>query len=98
MAGYRLVIGPGPAEVIRALPPEIKRSVRNALRALGDDPSLGMPLRGELQGLWRYRVRRFRVVYDVQRAKRTLRILAVGHRASIYDRLGEDRRRTRGRR
>ena len=97
MAGYRIVIGPGPADVIRTLAPEIKRSVRNALRALGADPGLGQPLRGELDGLWRYRVRRFRVVYAVDRSARRLRVLAIGHREKIYETIGEAQRKNRNR-
>jgi len=92
---YRLVIAPAPAAVIRALPPEVKRSVRNALRALGRDPDLGQPLRGELQGLWRYRVRRFRIVYALDRSTRVLRVLAVGHRERIYERVADERRKRR---
>jgi mRNA interferase RelE/StbE len=95
MGGYRVVIAPAPAEVIRALPPEVKRSIRNALRALSDDPELGRPLRGELEGLWRYRVRRFRIVYQVERSKRTLRVLAVGHRERVYETIADARRRGR---
>jgi mRNA interferase RelE/StbE len=97
MGGYRVVIAPAPAEVIRALPPEVKRSIRNALRALSDDPELGRPLRGELEGLWRYRVRRFRIVYEVERPKRALRVLAVGHRERIYETIAEARRRGQSR-
>lgn len=97
MGNYRVVIGPAPAEDIRALHPELKRSIRSALRALGDDPSLGEPLRGELEGLWRYRVRRFRIVYGLDRSSRTLRVVAVGHRERIYEALAEARRRERTR-
>lgn len=97
MGGYRVVIAPAPAEVIRALPPEVKRSVRNALQALSDDPELGRPLRGELEGPWRYRVRRFRIVYQLERSKR-LRVLAVGHRERIYETIAEARRRGHSRR
>src|SRR5207253_335565 len=39
MGRYRLAIPPRVADVIRRLHPDLKRSVSNALRALGDDPS-----------------------------------------------------------
>ena len=54
MSRYRLVIAPETAEVIRALHPDLKRSVRSALDALGDAPSIGEPLRGELESLCRF--------------------------------------------
>jgi len=93
MSLYRLVIAPESAEVIRALHPDLKRSVRSALDALGNAPSSGEPLRGELARLWRYRVRRFRIVYTSDRSARTVRIVAVGPRRTIYEDLAASRRR-----
>jgi mRNA interferase RelE/StbE len=93
MRRYRLVIAPQAAEVVRALDPDLKRRVRSALDALGDEPSIGEPLRGELAGLWRYRVRRFRIVYALDRSRRVVRVMAVGPRRSIYEDLAAARRR-----
>jgi len=39
----------------------------------------------ELEGLWKYRVRRFRIVYAIDRRNRVLRVFAVGHRRTIYE-------------
>jgi mRNA interferase RelE/StbE len=41
----------------------------------------------ELEGLWKYRVRRFRIVDAIDRGKRVLRIFAVGHPRSVYEML-----------
>lgn len=83
--GYRLDIPPHVADVIRHLPPDIKRGIKAALRALSADPARGDPLVRELEDLWKYRVRRFRVVYSVQRRERVIRVVAVGHRRRIYE-------------
>jgi len=93
MSRYRLVIAPEVAAVICALHPDLKRSVRSALDAIGDAPSIGEPLRGELAGLWRYRVRRFRIVYAPDRSARVVRVVAVGPRRSIYEDVAAARRR-----
>ena len=85
MAGYRPDIPPHVAEVIRALPPDVKRGVKAAIRALSADPSGGESLQGDLARLMKYRVRRYRVVYEIVRAGRVLRIVAVGHRRSVYE-------------
>jgi len=39
----------------------------------------------ELDGLWKYRVRRFRIVYAIDRKARAIRLIAVGHRQCIYE-------------
>jgi mRNA interferase RelE/StbE len=82
-------IPPHVAHVIRRLPPDVKRSVKQAIRALARDPEIGAPLIGHLAGLWKYRVRRFRIVYEADRGCGMLRIVGVGHRAVIYDALSE---------
>ena len=39
----------------------------------------------ELDSLWKYRVRRFRIVYAIDRKSRVIRLIAVGHSQSIYE-------------
>ena len=85
MPAYRLDIPPHVGEILRHLPPDLKRAIKSALQALSRDPTLGEPLMRELEGLWKYRVRRFRIVYSVERGNRVLRVFAVGHRRTIYE-------------
>jgi mRNA interferase RelE/StbE len=87
MTEYRLEIPPEVAEVIRHLPPELKRSVREALRPLSGKPAAGSRLRRELEGLWKYKVRRYRIVFALEARRRAVRILAVGPRTDIYERM-----------
>jgi mRNA interferase RelE/StbE len=80
VAGFRPTIPPRVAEVIRHLPPDLKRSVKHALRAISTDPHCGEPLQKELEGYW-------------DRAGRFIRIVAVGHRRIIYEVVAEQIRR-----
>jgi mRNA interferase RelE/StbE len=89
MAGYRLAIRSAAAEAIRHLPPDVKRAVRSALRALAADPAFGERLHAELEGLWKYRVRRFRLVYRVDRKSKLIDVVAVGERRGIYEEVAE---------
>src|SRR5437762_617178 len=82
---FIVAIPPAVAEIIRHLSPELKRSVRAALGALSLNPHDGAPLLRELEGLWRYRVRRYRIVYEIDARARVLRVVAVGPRRSIYE-------------
>ena len=92
MALFRAAIPPRVAEVIRHLSPELKRSVKHAIRAISADPHCGEPLQRELADYWKYRVRRFRIVYSIDRANRAIRILAVGPRRTIYEQAAEQLR------
>jgi mRNA interferase RelE/StbE len=89
MARYRPDIPPRVAEVIRQLPPEVKRGIRTAIQAISGDPALGEPLQRELEGIMKYRVRRYRVVYTVERKSKTIRIMAGGHRRAVYEELAD---------
>lgn len=93
MAVFRPDIPPHVAQVIRHLPPDLKRSVKQAIRALCSDPFSGEPLLRELAGLRKYRVRRFRLVYGIDRERRLLRIFTVGHRREIYEQVAAQLRR-----
>jgi mRNA interferase RelE/StbE len=75
------------AEVIRSLHPDLKRSIKAAVRAIATDPECSVPLLRELDGLWKYRVRRFRIVYAIDRKSRVVRLIAVGHRRHVYEEL-----------
>jgi len=56
------------------------------------------PLLRELAGLWKYKVRRFRIVYEIDGKKRTIKIFAIGHRRVVYEELAEQFRYLRQRR
>ena len=85
MSAWRIDLPPHVAEVVRHLPPEVKQAVKDALRSIATEPATGEPLRGELEGLWKFRVRRYRLVYAVDRRQRVVRIFAVGHRRGIHE-------------
>ncbi len=44
----------------------------------------GEPLRGEMAGLWRYRIGDYRVICEIQDQQFIVLALAVGHRREIY--------------
>lgn len=87
MTPFRLVTPPHVANVIRSLHPDLKRTIKSAVRKIAADPECGVPLLRELQGLWKYRVRRFRIVYGIDRKARMILLMAVGHRRAIYEEL-----------
>jgi mRNA interferase RelE/StbE len=75
------------ADVIRSLHPDLKQLIKSAIRAIAANPEFGEPLKRELDGLRKYRVRRFRIVYAVDQKRRIIRLMAVGHRQSVYEEL-----------
>ncbi|NGZ97508.1 MAG: cytotoxin [Nitrospira sp. WS110] len=89
MKPFQPIIPPHVAEILRSLHPDLKQSIKAAIRAIAADPACGEPLRRELEGLRKYRVRRFRIIYAVDHKAVSIRLMAVGHRRSIYEELTE---------
>jgi mRNA interferase RelE/StbE len=50
-----------------------------------DPRRFGKPLRAELAGLWRYRVRDYRLLCQIQDNVLLVLVVSVGHRKNIYD-------------
>jgi mRNA interferase RelE/StbE len=94
VTSFRPDIPPHVADVIRSLHLDLKPLIKSAIRAIAANPECGEPLKRELDGLRKYRVRRFRIVYAVHQKTRIIRLMAVGHRRSVYEELTERLRRT----
>ena len=84
-AGYRLRVPDPVAAVLRKLHPTIKSHIRAGLQIVIEDPAAGKALRDELKGLRSYRVKRYRIVYRLDREKQTIEIVAIGPRRIIYE-------------
>ena len=75
------------AAVIRGLHPDLKRLVRAAIDEIVANPESGKPPQDELAGYRRYPIRRFRLVYSIDKAKRRIEIVIVAHRREVYEML-----------
>jgi mRNA-degrading endonuclease RelE of RelBE toxin-antitoxin system len=67
------------------------------LSTLSADSFAGAPLIGELSGLWRIKVRRFRIVCELGRKARAIGIFAIGHRREVYEQVADRLRQIRAR-
>jgi mRNA interferase RelE/StbE len=54
--------------------------------AMAENPrNFGKPLRDDKFGLWRYRVRDYRIICRLQDTHLVVLVVQVGHRSTIYD-------------
>ena len=84
---WHLVVKPKTETFLRSLPPETKRYIRASFEEIRKDPWIGKPLRDELAGLYSFRVRRFRIVYKIERQVITVVVVGIGPRKTIYEEL-----------
>ena len=64
---------------------EILRYLRERVATDEDPRRFGKPLSRELAGLWRYRVRHYRLICNIEDSKFVVLVLRVGHRKDIYE-------------
>lgn len=74
---------------MRKINPEVRRRIRSFLHerlaALDDPRQSGAALQGsELGNFWRYRVRDYRIICDIQDHKLVVLVVEIGHRREIY--------------
>jgi mRNA-degrading endonuclease RelE of RelBE toxin-antitoxin system len=87
-APWKLVVAGPVHRAIGRLPIKLAIAVLDFLVGpLVDNPQrVGKGLRGDLKGLHAARVGAYRVVYEIDRAERTMEVLFVDHRADVYRR------------
>jgi len=75
------------------LPPDVQRRIIPRIEALADDPRPpgAEALHGQLRGLTKLRVGRYRISYEIDDEQRLVTIIEIGHRRDIYRRLGRRR-------
>jgi mRNA interferase RelE/StbE len=85
MLKYRLKVTDRTAELIRSLHPDIKATIKTALKTIIEAPYSGKALKDSLEGLRSYRAKRFRVIYRVFLKAKQIEIIAIGPRKTIYE-------------
>lgn len=77
------------AKELRGLDKQAQREILGYLRtriATDEDPRrFGKPLSRDLAGLWRYRVRDYRMICNIKDGRMVVLVLRVGHRKKIYE-------------
>ena len=58
--------------------------IRKKLVDIENPRSIGKPLKGNLQGLWRYRIGDFRLICEIQDNKLLVLAIDIAHRKDIY--------------
>ena len=80
-SSYRVELSPAVQRQVRRLTPEDAQRVRGTLRGLVDHPRpVGSVKLAGFAAVWRVRVGRFRIIYDVDDDERRLMVLRVARR------------------
>jgi mRNA-degrading endonuclease RelE of RelBE toxin-antitoxin system len=98
MAGkFRLIYSATSSKQIKKLHPHLKPIVKARIEQISSDPYIGKLLERELSGYLSFRAKRYRIIYKVQEATKTIEIHYIGHRKDIYETFGDQLRKLKER-
>ena len=63
---------------------EILDYMESRIASSNDPKGFGKALRHSQKGLWRYRVRDYRIIREIQQERVVVLVVAVGHRSKVY--------------
>lgn len=62
----------------------IIKFIKQRIESNKDYKNVGMLLKGDLSGLWKYRIGDYRLVCQIDQKKSQVLVVSVGHRKNIY--------------
>lgn len=81
---YNLIIQTSAEKFLKKLDKKNQERILNKFEDLKKNPELGVPLTGNLAGLWKLRIGDYRAIYQIKNSELLIFILRVGHRKNIY--------------
>jgi len=85
MKNYRMRLTPEASRLISNFHPENKKQIKKALQDLQKSPYTGGDLQEELYGFKSLKIKRFRILYNINEEDSFIQIYHVGHRRDVYD-------------
>ncbi len=82
---FKIKLTPTAIHSFHRLHPEIKKQLKDALSTLKDNPYSGKQLREELNFFRSFKIKRYRVIYQVDEDLKHIIVVALGHRRDIYE-------------
>lgn len=81
---YKVLLAREAEKQLAGIDHRYKRAIVRGLQRLSTSPNLGAPLRHELKGLWRMRIGKYRVIYQVVQKQKTILVWTIEHRKDVY--------------
>lgn len=82
---YRIIFGDQPLKFFNKLDKTNQERIGKKIEELKHNPQMGVPLVGNLAGLWKIRIGDYRAIYQIKNNELIVLVLKMGHRKNIYD-------------
>ncbi len=85
MKKYRMRFTPEVSRLISKFHPENKKQIKQALQELQKNPYTGSDLQEELYGFKSFKLKRYRILYNINEEDSIIQIFHIGHRRDVYE-------------
>jgi mRNA interferase RelE/StbE len=85
MKKYRIRFTPEASRLISKFHPENKKQIKRALQDLQKDPYTGGDLQEELYGFKSFKIKRYRILYNINEEESFIQVYHIGYRSDVYE-------------
>jgi mRNA interferase RelE/StbE len=85
MKKFGMKFTPEASRILSRFHPEIKKLIKQALNELRRDPYSGTDLQEELWGFKSFKLKRYRVLYNINEEENIIQIFHIDHRKDVYE-------------
>jgi len=82
---YKIIFEKQPLDFFNKLDKDFQERIGKKIEELKQNPRKGIPLIGNLAGLYKLRAGDYRIIYKIINEKLTILIIKIGHRKNVYD-------------
>ena len=82
---YEIFFQPSAERFLKKIDNNLKERIIKKIEELSFNPRIGIPLTGNLSGLWKLRIGDYRAIYQIFEDKVIISVLKIGHRKNVYD-------------
>jgi len=87
MKKWKMRFTPESSRLLSKIHPENKKLVKQALTELQQNPYTGKDLQEELSGFKSFRLKQYRIIYNINEEKKFIQIYNIGRRRDVYEQL-----------
>ncbi len=85
MKKFKMRFTPEASRLLSKYHPESKMLIKKALNDLRQNPYLGNDLQEELYGFKSFKIKRYRIIYNIDEDTKFVQFFYVGHRRDVYE-------------
>ena len=85
MKKFKMRFTPEASRLLSKFHPETKMLIKHALNDLRQNLYLGNDLQEELYGFKPFKIKRYRIIYNMDEDRKFVQIFCVGHRRDVYE-------------